>query len=502
MGTALKTIGSQTLVYTGGVILGKVASFVMLPIYTRYLTPADYGVLELLGMTIEVIGLITGAGIMGAVFKFYHGEQHRADKNEVISTAALGIAAIAMLATLLGLVIAPELSKLTFGNTANLPYLRLYFLLFLLQNFEQVPLALVRAENRAVLFVIVNAAKLVTVLSLNILFVVHLRMGIDGILAAAISASAMVSIGMSAYLVRRVGIRFSLERFRQMLGFGLPLVPWWVGNFVLVFSDRFFLNHYTNTSIVGLYSLAYKFAFLLSALAYSPFDTMWSSARFEVANRPDAPEVYARVFFYINVILGVLGVVLCLFVRDFLSVMSDPAFLGAYRVVPLLIAAQIVFTWAGYWNVGIYVTGRTKTMTNAAIILVPLALILNYMLIPPFGMYGAATATFIAYAARFFWIYYFAQRYYPIQHEWTNMAKLYGVLGVPVALGITYHPTHLPVSIAFSTALLLLSIVGVNTIVLSHNDRAALKTVFAGGMPMMIRRLGRNAARPSAQTSE
>lgn len=495
MSTQLRTIGKQTLVYTGGVIIGKVASFVMLPVYTRYLTPADYGVLELLGMTIEVIGLITGAGIMGAVFKFYHAEEQQEEKNKVISTAALGVAAIAIVATLLGLMMAPKLLNLIFGSAANLPYLQLYFLLFFLQNFEQVPLALVRAENRAVLFITVNALKLVMMLSLNVLFVVYLRMGIAGVLTSGIITSAVVAIGMSGYLVRRVGIRFSAEKVRQLLRFGLPLVPWWVGNFVLVFSDRFFLNHYTDTSTVGIYSLGYKFAFLLNALAYSPFDTIWSSARFEVAKRADASEIYARVFFYTNVIIGGLGLVLCLFVRDFLSIMSDPAFLPAYRVVPLLIAAQVVFTWGGYWSLGIYVSGRTRIMAGAAIVLVPLTLILNYLFIPRFGMYGAAGATLAAYAARFFWIYYFAQRYYPIRYQWANIAKLYGILGAAVALGLAYHPEHLPASIGWNTALLLTSIGVVNALVLSSNDRTALRTVFAGGVPMMIRRLVENATR-------
>jgi O-antigen/teichoic acid export membrane protein len=493
MSTELKTIGRQTLVYTGGVVLGKVASFVMLPVYTRYLTPADYGVLELLGMTIEVIGLISGAGIMGAVFKFYHAEHNQAGKNDVISTAAIGVGAIAIAVTLGGLIIAPEISQLTFGSQANLPYLQLYFLLFLFQNFEQVPLALIRAENRAGLFVTVNAIKLVAMLSLNILFVVYLRMGIRGVLTSSILTSAAVSMGMSAYAFRRVGFGFTRARFRMMLVFGIPLVPWWVGNFILVFSDRFFLNHYTSTSVVGIYSLAYKFAFLLNALAYGPFETIWTSARFEVAKRPDASEVYGRVFFYLNVILGVLGLLLALFVRDFLSVMSDPAFLPAYRVVPLLIGAQVVFIWAAYWSVGIYLSGRTKSLATGAIVLVPLTLILNYLFIPPFGMYGAAGATIGAYAARFLWTYYFSQRYYPVQHQWASVAKLYGILGGAVAVGSAYHPDHLVTSIGWNTILFLTSIGLVNAMVLSSDDRAAVKSLIGGGIPM-LRRLVENAS--------
>jgi len=432
---------------------------------------------------------------MGAVFKFYHAEQNQAGKNDVISTAALGVGAIATIATLAGLIVAPELSKLTFGSEANLPYLRLYFLLFLFQNFEQIPLALIRAENRATLFVTVNAIKLVAMLSLNILFVVHLRMGIGGVLASSIITSAVVSIGMSGYLIRRVGSGFTPERFRKMLDFGAPLVPWWVGNFVLVFSDRFFLNHYTSTSTVGIYSLAYKFAFLLNALAYGPFETIWTSARFEVAKRPDASEIYARVFFYMNVMLGVLGLALALFVRDFLSVMSDPAFLPAYRVAPLLIAAQVVFIWAAYWSVGIYISGRTRILATAAIVLVPLTLILNYIFIPPFGMYGAAWATLGAYAARFFWTYYFAQRYYPIRHQWGTIAKLYCILGTAVTVGFVFHPEHLLVSIAWNTALLLTSIGLVNALVMSPDDRRALRALFAEGVPTVIRRLVENASR-------
>ena len=495
MGTQLRTIGRQTMVYTGGVIIGKVASFIMLPVYTRYLTPADYGVLELLGMTIEVIGLITGAGIMGAVFKFYHAEEQQEEKKKVISTAALGVGAIATVATIVGLMIAPELLNLTFGSTANLPYLQLYFLLFFLQNFEQVPLALVRAENRAVLFITVNSVKLVMMLSLNVLFVVYLHMGIRGVLTSSIITAAVVAIGMSGYLVRRAGIAFAGDKFRQMLGFGLPLVPWWVANFVLVFSDRFFLNHYTDTSTVGIYSLGYKFAFLLNALAFTPFDTIWSSARFEVAKRANASEIYARVFLYMNVGLGSLGLVLCLYVRDFLSIMSDPAFLPAYRVVPLLIAAQVVFTWAGYWNLGIYVSGRTRIMATASIVLVPLTLILNYLFIPRFGMYGAAWATFASYLARFFWIYYFAQLYYPIRYQWADIAKLYGILGAGVALAFAFRPGPLPASIAWNTAILLTSIGLVNSLVLSADDRTALKTALAGGIPAMMRRLAQGNTR-------
>jgi O-antigen/teichoic acid export membrane protein len=490
MSTPLRKLGRHTLVYTAGIVIGKIASFVMLPVYTRYLTPADYGVLELLGMTIDVIGMITGIGLVAGVFKFYSAEEDPAEKNAFISTAALSVVGLAAVTSIIGSALAPELSKLIFGANANPFYLRLYFLLYFLQNFEYVPLLLIRAENRSALFVTVNAVKLVAMLSLNILFVVYLRMGIEGVLTSGIIASAAMTVGLTFYLIRRIGIRFSVDKFRRMLRFGSPMVLWSVGTFILVFSDRFFLNHFTDTATVGIYSLAYKFAFLLSALAVVPFQTVWDVQRFEVAKRPDALAIYARVFLYLNVMLGGVGVVLSLFVRDILSVMSDPAFLPAYRLVPLLVAAQIVFTWAAYWNLGLYISGNTRTMAIGAMVLVPVTLILNYVFISRFGIYGAAWATLAACGFRFWWIYHFAQHDYQIPYRWKAMTKLYAILGAAVILRFVYQPESLAVSVAWGMSLLLTTMVVVYKLVLSDTDRTTLKTLIARYSP---RGFGRRA---------
>lgn len=483
----LQQLGKHTLVYTAGIILGKVASFVMLPVYTRYLTPADYGVLELLGMTIDVIGMITGVGIVAGVFKFYSDESDRSGKNAVISTAAISVVALAAVTSLLGFVFSPQLSMLVFDTSANTIYLRLYFGVYLLQNLEYLPFLLIRAENRSVLFVTVNAAKLIAMLSLNILFVVHYRMGIAGVLTSNIIATSVVGVGLTAYMVRRVGIRFSTEKFVTMARFGGSIVLWSLSSFVLVFSDRFFLNYYTSTEVVGIYSLAYKFAFLMSVLAFTPFETVWTAQRFEIAKQQNAEAIYARVFLYMNVVLGAVALVICLFIRDVLYVMSDPAFLPAYKLVPLLVAGQIVFVWAAFWNTGIYISGRTSVLASGAVVLVVTTLIINFALIPAFGSYGAAWATIAAYAVRFFWIYYHAQRHYPIRYEWSEMLKLYGLFAAAVALSFAFRPPAPAASVAMSAAILAITLGLVYALVLSREDRLALAALVRGNVTLRAR---------------
>ncbi|HEX2189567.1 MAG TPA: oligosaccharide flippase family protein [Longimicrobiaceae bacterium] len=451
----IKTMGRHTMVYGAGVVLGKLASFIMLPVYTRYLTPSDYGVLELLAMTIEVIGTVAGVGLASSVFKFYADASGREEKNTVIGTAAISAAALAAVATVLGLLASPLLSRLVLGEQGDPAYFRIFFLIYFLQNFEYVPLMLMRAQNRSRLFVSLNVAKLVVMLGLNIYFVVYLRQGVMGVLTSNLITSTLLAVGLTAYMVRSVGLRFSLGRFLSMARYGNPMILWSLGTFVLVFADRFFLNHYTDTATVGIYSLAYKFAFILTAFAYRPFRMVWEPQRFEIAKRPDAAEVFARIFLYMNVVVGGMALVLTLFVRDFLSLMSAPAFRPAYTLVPVLVAAQILFIWVSYCNLALFVKSKTPVMAAVAVVGVAATLLLNFLLIPRFGMYGAALATFLAYGLRFVLIFRTAQRHYPIPYGWLAVARLYAILGTAVALRFVVQPDALVASLAWSAALLL-----------------------------------------------
>lgn len=475
MSSQIRALGRHSLVYGAGIILGKLASFIMLPVYTRYLTPADYGVLELLGMTIDVIGMIAGIGLASSVFKFYADAEGQEEKNRVISTAAIAAVGLASLASALGFLFSPLLSETVIGEAGNATYFRLYFLIYLLQNFEYVPLMLMRAKHRSTLFVSVNVAKLVSMLSLNIYFVVHLRMGVMGVLTSNLITGAIVAAALTVYLVRQAGVHFSMSHLRDMARFGNPMILWSLSSFVLVFSDRYFLNHYAGTGAVGVYSLAYKFAFMVSSFAYQPFRLVWEPQRFEIAKRADALDVYTRVFLYMNVIVGTAGLAITLFVRDFLGVMADPAFFSAYKVAPLLIAAQIVFLWVNYCNVGLFLKSKTRVMGVVGVVGAAATILLNFLLIPRFGIFGAAWATLAAYGLRFWLIQRVSQRHYHVPYDWGTVAHLYAIFLVAGGLSFAFHPEGRAASIAWSTLLLIGAVAAVYRQILGPRERDMIR---------------------------
>ncbi|HSU13287.1 lipopolysaccharide biosynthesis protein [Longimicrobium sp.] len=475
MASELRTLGRHTLVYGAGEAVGRLASFIMLPVYTRFLAPADYGVLELMGTTIDVVGMIAGMGLAAGVFKEFARITDRGERDRMVSTVTLATGTLSLMTALLGLLAAPLLSRWVLAGAGAPVFVRVFFVIYFLQSLTGIPFLLVRAEERSLLYVWLNVGKLVASLSLNILFLVYLRMGVMGVLLGNVIVSGVLGVGMAAWTLRRVGFHFSPDAFRRLSRFGGPIVVWSLASFVLTFSDRYFLVHWADAATVGLYSLAYKFSFLLSAFAFTPFSQVWEPRRFIVAQRPDAQAVFGRVFFYLNACLGIGALGLVLFTRDVLAVMADPAYLPAAAVVPLLLGATVFQQWTAFCNLGLYLKEKTGLYARAGLVGVAAVTVLNFALIPRWGMWGAAWATLAAYAIRFAAVYVVAQRAYPIEYGWGRVSRLLGVVaaaaGVRMALpGVTGAP-----SFALSCGLLAAALIAVYAWTLSGEDRAMLR---------------------------
>lgn len=475
MAGELRNIGRHTLVYGIGTAVGKLASFLMLPVYTRYLTPADYGVLELMGTTIDVVAMIAGLGLAGALFKEYAALDDARERARMISTVTLASGVLSALAAVAGIAASPLLARWVMDGAGPALWLQLFFVVYFVQSLGGIPFLLMRAEDRSLLFVWLNVAKLVATLALTIVFVVWMEMGVLGVILGNLVASGVMGIGLTAWTFRRVGFSFSLPLARRLGRFGAPLVVWSLASFVLAFSDRYFLVHYAGAAEVGLYSLAYRFGFLLSAFAVTPLSQVWEPRRFVVAKQADAQEVFRRVFLWQNVALGACGAGIALLVGDVLWLMADPAFAAAAGVVPLIVAATVLQQWTGFCNLGLYLTDRTRTYAWTGVLGVVAALALNWALIPRWGMWGAAWATLGAYAVRFAAVYVMSQRAYFIGYGWEKVAALCAIFSAPVAVrALSPLPPGIA-SAALGVGLVAAASLAAYALVLDDAERAAVR---------------------------
>jgi O-antigen/teichoic acid export membrane protein len=458
------------------VVFNRAVSLVMLPIYTRYLTPADYGVLQLVEMSLDLIAILFGSHLGAGIFRLYQKTDVPAERAAVVSTA-FGVVTLAFAAAgAAAYLAAPQMSEVVFGSDGHADLVRLASGTLAVQGLVLVPLSYLQLMKRPGAYVAANSAKLLMQLAMNIALVVVAGMGPRGVIVGNLVANLVLAGVLSAVLLRSAGVRMSGDVARALLRFGLPFIPTQVASFVVTHGDRFFLQRHGGEASVGIYALAYQFGMLLARVGYSPFAAAWEPTRFEVANRPDRDQIYARVFIYLNIYLCTLAVGVSLFAGDLLRVIAAPAFHAAGALVPLIALAYVFYGWSSFLNLGILMRERTELVTAATWTAAAVALVGYATLIPPLGRLGAALATVAAYAVRAGAVYALAQRTWAVRYEWAPVGRLLFIAGVIGAIGTVAARAPLWASIASHAALFAVyagAVWGLG--VLSPTDRATLR---------------------------
>ncbi|MDR4499281.1 MAG: oligosaccharide flippase family protein [Candidatus Scalindua sp.] len=419
-----KDILKHAIIYGLTGLLGRALGFLMIPIYTRYLTPADYGVIEILDVFVSIIGVLVCMGISMSVFKFYYSYDSKKEKNEVISTAIIFTFLITGVFVFTGVINRELLSNLLFQTNAYTKYIKIVLFTFLFDNTFNILLAFIRAQQKSLLYTTISIARLLIGLGLNIYFVVFRGMGVLGILYSGLIMSCSGSILLMVYVIKEVGIKFSIKNSKEMMRYGLPLVPSSIGMFVIHFGDRFFLQRFSDLSQVGLYSIAYKFGFMINLLIVLPFSLVWDAKMFEIEKQDDAKQVYKRVFTYFMFLLIFSFTAITILIKDAMSIVVDEKFFDAYKIVPF-IACAYVFNGSCYMlRIGLYLRKKTEYIGIVTAITTCVTIVIYYILIPSMGAMGAAISTLLSFL---FWnvlTYVVSQRVYKIRYEWGRIAKL------------------------------------------------------------------------------
>jgi len=415
--------GKQTVIYGLGVILSRAASFLMLPVYTRYLTPADYGILELLEMGVNVVAIFTGVAVSASFFKFYSDYSSWDSKQLVVTTSLITLTAASIFFVVICWPFSGKISFLAFGSINYSSFVKIVLVTYVLQSFIEIPMLYLRAEGKAELFVVYDLVKLLIQVFLCVYFVVFASKGVLGVLYSNLLAHAILSV-ILLFPMKRIRLAFSYKLSLKILMFGMPLILNSLGHFILTFSDRYFLSSLRGVTDVGIYSLAYKFGFLLSVMVYYPFSQVWEAKRYDIAKKKFYQEHFSQAFFLLNTIVIFVGFCIASFAQEVIFIMSSSSFYSAYKIVPIIVSAYIFQIWTSFCDIGIYIRHKTIYLGLATAFSAALVIIVNMFLISRYGSFGAAYATFVVFFVRFILVYYFSQRFFPINYGWFRIGLL------------------------------------------------------------------------------
>lgn len=412
-----RSTAKHSAVYLIGTALSRVAGLIMLPLYTRVLSASEYGVMELLGFTTDIISMLVGLGIGTAVTRHYYRYDTEDERRAVVSSAAILLVAMFVTVGAIGMLAAEPLSLLLLGPDEPAQFVRLAMVALVLGVTIEVPMIVLRARQNSVAVVTAGLTRLGLALAFNVLFVVVMRLGVAGAFYSTIISSAAVGGYLLVALLRETGVRFVPAFARQLIAFGAPLVIWEAGSFILHFSNRYFLRAYGSLAVVGIYSLSYKLAMIIPFFVTGPFGQIWLPKALEIhrSEGEAAIPILASLQRHYSVALITVSLGLTLFSEDVIRIVVGEAFHEAAGPIPLLALAMVFFGYRQVAQVGALIKEQPGAVARSTAIAAAGALVLNFALIPRWGVTGAALATLGGFSLDFFLIRWYSMRLYPMR---------------------------------------------------------------------------------------
>jgi O-antigen/teichoic acid export membrane protein len=480
--SSIRRLAGQTAIYGIPSILGRILSYLLVPLYTRVFDPDAYGTVSVLYSFAAFLNVILTYGMETAFFRYSESETN---KNRVFSTGMISL--LVTTGAFLIAIYSFSGSLASWMHFAEHPEYILWFAWILgLDALSAIPFAQLRSQNKPGRFALIRFINILVNIGLNLFFILlcpwYVKHHPDGAFSPVIHLvyrsdwgieyifisnliSSLLTFAMLTPQILRMKWEVDKRLLREMLSYAFPLLFAGMAGIVNETFDRILLFYLlppgTASAQVGIYGACYKISILMTIFiqayrfAAEPFF-------FSHSKEKDSKLLYARIMDYFMIVVSVIFLVTMLYLDDFIM----PLFLGkkywaGKNVIPVLMLANLFL--GVYYNLSIWykLTGKTSWGAWFSLFGAIVTLVLNFLWIPLtpdhaiFGYLGSAWATFICYGAMMVLSYIAGQRYYRIPY---NLVKC---LGYPLAaVGIWFlaglwHPDHRVLSILYHSFVLL-----------------------------------------------
>jgi len=423
-------------------LLVVLAGAISLPLWTRLFTQEQYGLFALFNVTIGFMVVFSKFGMQHAALRFYsdvHNEKSPTDPKTYFSTTVIGATCLSLIVTALVAVCA----FLFFHGSRNQSFLVLLIpagAVVIVRATTNVLMNILRAEQHALLHSILHAARrygrLVAAVTMVLLLGIEVRnlylgwLISGGLLAALLTARLM--------RLRRLSFAaFSPSFFRQALVYSFPMIWLELSNSVLTLGDRYVLQYFMGPSAVGTYSVGYNAGSLAQSLLARPlrmaivpmYLALWAKQ-----GAGATTDFLGKALGYYSMLGIPLALTLCWYRVDIVTLLASSRYVESAEVLPFVIVGLILHGGYGVFAAGLYIHKKTKILMSSTLVAATVNIALNIVLIPRYGLLGAALSTLIAYALLAVTIYVRANRLVKVPIDLFLIAKLTGLAVAALAL--------------------------------------------------------------------
>ncbi|MFC2034057.1 oligosaccharide flippase family protein [Chloroflexota bacterium] len=479
-------IGKNSFIYGISTILPQFISLFLLPVYTRYLTPSDFGILAMLDAIAIPMTIFLALRLNTAIIRFffdYTGDERKS----YLGTIFLFLMVYALLICSLLIFFGKPLFENIFNSEVLFyPFVVWQIIISFLGLAWVILSSLLIAEQQAGKRMVLSLVSTSLNIGLILYFIIVQGLGVKGYITAVLITNSLMFFVYLGILYKKISLKLSWPKLKESLIFCIPLLPNALISYVLTFTDRWFLLRYYGLVEVGLYSIAIYFMRLIG-YSYSAVGQAWTPIFFQGAgeNENQAKLLLTRTVTFWAAGGGFITLMLALFSREVLLLMTTAEFHPAYTVVPILTFNGLVMGIRFFPRYGILFIKKTKAILMITSVATGTNVIANFLLVPQYGIFGAAYATLIANLAALAITWLVMQKYYPVRFEYVKLAAILGMVALLsvfvnfAAREILYIdiPLKIGVLVVYSLGILYLRIIDKNQLAKLRKG-LNLKTLF------------------------
>lgn len=434
----------HSVVYGIGHILNRAVGFLLLPVYTNLIEPEQLGVAAMAFLFLGFMTIVYQLGFNQAFLRYFGMNSDAAERRKIFSNSFLAVFFLSFFFSILLFFTSRDISNFLFHSEkyANLIWLSIGILIG--DVLGQIPLIALRVEEKSFSYLLITLLQIFLNVFFNIYFIVYQKMGITGIFAANFISSLALLIFLSPIIKKYFQLKIQSEQIRLLFLFGFPYMFSGLAKVIMDLADRFLLERMTNFKTVGIYNAGYKLAGIMG-LVVAGFRFAWMPYSLSVAKRKDARRIYSLITTYFILISGWIFLFFIFFLEPVIKIHVGNFYIFGEKywkgisIVPLIMASYILYGLYAILIVEIYIKERSKVLPIITGSGAVINIFGNLLLIPIFGMFGAAWATLISYLIMVIILFRDTQRNYTVPFELKRIGLILLIYSGIIILGYFSH---------------------------------------------------------------
>lgn len=383
-----KNLAKNSMIFLIANFGSKFLSFILVPFYTHVLNTGEYGTVDTLVSTVSLFSPIATLGIGDVIIMFLSKKEY--DAKKIFTNATLLI--------LIGNFLVSFIYPLFFIFNIFREFILYFILLVIISSIYGVLQMYIRGIGKVAACAASGVIYTFTLAVSNIILLLYFKQGISGYLISAVLAYLLPSLYLLVIATDKC-FKYSfidINLIKQILKLSIPLMPTAILWVLMNLSDKYAILWFVGASGNGIYAVAHKIPTIISVV-YGIFQQAWQLTTFKLETKEERSRTYTNVFELLTGILFILGGGLILLNRVYITYGCNENYLEAWKISPILMYSSILNCVSGLLGSNYLIMHDTKSALKVTAVGAIINTILNFILVPIYGLYGAALATIVGY---------------------------------------------------------------------------------------------------------